>query len=72
MQKRGFGRAMVLAIAGFLSRRQKRCRMVQSLRVSEGWGSQISRQSAHETAKVTRPRRGLLYPAGYMPGTHFC
>jgi hypothetical protein len=75
-KKRGggglLGRAMVLAIACLLSRRQKRCSKVQTLRVLEGWGSQISRQSAHEIAKVARPRRCRLYSAGYMPGTHFC
>jgi hypothetical protein len=38
----------------------------EALRVPGGWGSQISRQSAHETCKVVSPRhRPLLPPRKY-------
>jgi hypothetical protein len=41
----------------------------QALMVSVDWGSQISRQSAHEGGKVGTGRH---YPAWNIPGTHFC
>ena len=44
---------------------------VQALRVPESWGSQISRQSAHEGAKVSPTHRPPLPPRN-IPGTHFC
>jgi hypothetical protein len=43
----------------------------QALRVPGGWGSQISRQSAHEGGNVSPTHRPPLLP-GNIPGTHFC
>ena len=40
----------------------------QVLWVTTEWGSQISRQTAHEGGKVV----SLTYPLGNIPGTHFC
>ena len=45
---------------------------LQAPRVQAGWGSQVSRQSAHEGGKFVSPRHRPPLPLRSVPGTHFC
>jgi hypothetical protein len=49
-----------------------RYRSGQALGFPRGWGSRISRQSAHKGRKVGSPTHRPSLPPRRIPGTHFC
>ena len=56
----------------FVKVKQSHYRSGQPLRAPGGWGSQISRQSAHEGDKVVSPMQWLPLPHWKCSWTHFC
>jgi hypothetical protein len=52
--------------------KQSHFKLQQSLRVPGGEGTQILRQSAHESGKVVSPKHRPPLPLGNIPVTHLC
>jgi len=65
--------AMVLTVSKVTVKvNQTLYRPGQTLRFPACWGSQISRQLAHECDKVVRTMHRPPLPPRNIPGTHFC
>jgi len=66
-------KAMALTVSNVTAKvKQTSYRPGQTLSVPPCWGSQISRQLAHECGTVVRTMHRLPLPPGNIPGTHFC